>query len=105
MEEIRSTLVNPEGVVSVAAVNLCRHPGKLEGKTVLLYWNGKHNGNVFLERIGELLAEKVQGTRIIKSWEVVPESAQSKKSTKTSAEFADKLARLKPDISIGSQGD
>ena len=104
-EQVGWKLVNPEGVVEVKALNMNPHPVTLEGKNVLLRWNGKHNGDAFLSRIAELLTENIKDIRIIKNWEVVPETATLSSSSVTSKEFARRLADLKPDISIGSQAD
>ena len=104
-EQTRWELVNPEGAVQLQSFNVNPHPQTLEGKTVLLRWNGKHNGDVFLNRITELLTENVEDIKIIKSWEVVPETATSSSNPDTSKEFAKKLAELRPDISIGALAD
>jgi hypothetical protein len=98
-------LVNPEGRVNIKPLNLNPHPKNLSGKTVLLRWNGKHNGDVFLNRVAELLTESVEGAKIIKSWEVAPETMATSSHPKTSQEFARKLADYNPDIVIGSHGD
>ncbi|MFC2001972.1 hypothetical protein ACFLUZ_05690 [Chloroflexota bacterium] len=98
-------LINPEGVVEVASLKVSPHHGTLDGKTVLLRWDGKHNGDVMLNRIAELLTESVKGIKFIRSWEVAPETATNSSSPDISRENMQKLAKLKPDISIGSQGD
>jgi hypothetical protein len=95
-------IINPEGVVTqVAPIVLAPHPSSLEGKTVALRANGKHNSDVFLERIGELLKEKVKDVRIIKLWEAVPESF----TYPIKADTVKKVAALKPVIVMGSQAD
>ncbi len=81
------------------------HPGTLDGKTVLLRWNGKHNGNVFLERVAGLLAKNFKNIKIIKSWEVAPETATTTQHAEKSRLLVKKLAEFKPDLVIGSQGD
>lgn len=74
-EEIQKwKLVNPEGVAVVKPVQIAPRLASLEGKTVLLRWNGKHNGDNFLNRVAELLTEQVKDVRIIKMWEAVPGS-------------------------------
>jgi hypothetical protein len=98
-------LINPEGTVKVTPMEVNRHPATLEGKTVMLRWNGKHNGDEFLNRVAELLTAQVKGVKIIKSWEVVPETANMSRSPALSKDWAKKLAPLKPDIVIGSTGD
>lgn len=104
-ETIRWDMVNPEGVVVAEQASVNPHPETLESKTVLLRWNGKHNGDVFLNRIAELLVESVTGIRIMKSWEILPATATNSGNPATSQESARKLADLKPDIVIASQGD
>jgi len=104
-ERTRWELVNPEGAVNVKPFSLNPHPETLSGKTVLLRWNGKHNGDIFLNRITELLTENVEDVRIIKSWEVAPETEATSLHPNKSQEFAKRLADYKPDIVIGAQGD
>jgi hypothetical protein len=98
-------LVNPEGVVKITPMEVNPHPKSLEGRTVLLRWNGKHNGDNFLSRVGELLKEKVKGVRIVKSWEVAPWTAIIAGNPDKSKQIVDALAKEKPDIVIGSQCD
>jgi hypothetical protein len=72
----------------------------------MLRWNGKHNGDKFLERIAELLTDTVKGLKVIKSWEVAPETVDPiAGSQERSQEFARAIARFKPDIVIGAQSD
>jgi hypothetical protein len=81
------------------------HPKSLEGKTILLRWNGKHNGDNFLSRVGELLKEKVKDVKIVKSWEVAPWTAIIAGNPDKSKQIVETLAKEKPDIVIGSQCD
>jgi hypothetical protein len=80
-------------------------PSTLEDKTILLRWNGKHNGNIFLNKIADILVENIKGTKVIKNWEVAAETGVSSLNPETSREFADTLASYEPDIVIGSQAD
>ncbi|MBC8445837.1 MAG: hypothetical protein H8D74_01420 [Chloroflexi bacterium] len=91
--------------VSLGPVKLNTHPTSLEGKTVLLRWNGKPNGDKLLTRVGELLAEQMKDVKVIKMWEVAPSTAVSSDSAEVSAEIAEKIAAQKPDIVIASQCD
>jgi hypothetical protein len=102
----RWKILNPEGVVKIEPMKINPHPSTLEGKTVLLHWNGKHNGDKFLDRVAELLAQKVKDIKIIKSWEVAPETVDPiSGSQERSMELMKKLAAFKPDLVIGSQAD
>lgn len=95
----------PESAVLVEAVTLNPHPASLEGKTVVLRWNGKHNGDNFLNRVGELLTEQVKDVKIIKMWEVDPATACISESSEVSEGIAAKIAEQKPDLVIASQAD
>jgi hypothetical protein len=98
-------LINPQGVVKIVPMEVNPHPSTLEGKTVMLRWNGKHNGDLFLDRVAELLAEKIKDIKIIKSWQVALETADISQNENKSKQFVQKLAAFKPDIVIGSQCD
>ncbi len=99
-------ILNPEGVIKIEPMKINSHPSTLEGKTVMLRWNGKHNGDKFLERVGELLKEKVKNVRVVKSWEVAPETVDPITGSEgRSQEFARAIAKFRPDIVIGAQSD
>jgi len=98
-------LVNPEALVQVEAGQVNPHPKDLSGKTVVLYWNGKPNGDLFLNRIGELLIEKVDNVKVIKAWEVCPSTKRTDPTTEASRTTAKELAGLNPDLIIGAPGD
>ena len=89
----------------VGPVKMVSHPSNLEGKTVLLRWNGKPNGDLFLTRIGELLVEQVKGVKILKIWETDKSTAIISDSLEKSQEITDKIANLRPDLVIGAQAD
>jgi len=98
-------LINPEGMVKIEPMKVNAHPSSLEGKTVMLRWNGKHNGDNFLNRLGELLAKEVKGIKLIKSWEVAPETVGTSSTQETSQAWTKKLSTFKPDLVIASQCD
>ncbi len=107
---VLGTLVAPgfgaEGkLLKVGPVNITPHPTSLEGKTVLLRWNGKYNGDKFLSRLGEMLTEQVKNVRVIKMWEVDPGSAVISKKMEVSEQIASKMAKLKPAMVIAAQAD
>ena len=105
MEDQKWLLINPEGVVNLPKLKINPHPESLENKNIFLRWNGKHNGNVFLEKIAALLVENVKGVKIIKSWEVLPETANSSRNSLKSQEWVGKIAGFNPDLVIASQAD
>ncbi len=101
-------LINPEGAIVLPSCEKTttrpHRPATLEGKTVALLWNGKANGDFFLSRIGELLAERVKDVKVIKLWEVDPATTQYGPEA-FPAETVKKIKNFSPAIVIGSQGD
>jgi hypothetical protein len=104
-EQFALELVNPEGSIQSQPFTVKPHNESLENKTILLHWNSKHNGDLFLNKIGELLAEKIKGVKIIKGWEVTPETSLISGNLQTSKKNVGKLATFKPDMVIASQAD
>jgi hypothetical protein len=98
-------LVNPAGVIKAQPVKFVLRPASLEGKTVILRWNAKPNGDILLNRIGELLVQNIKGVKVIKAWEVAPETRSISYGHVTSQAVAKKLASLKPDLVIGAPAD
>jgi hypothetical protein len=94
-----------EKVPKVGPVKVNAHPASLEGKTVVLRWNGKMNGDKFLTRIGELLGQQVKNVRIIKMWETDRGTAAISKNREESERVATQMAQLKPDLVIAAQAD
>ena len=101
----RWDLINPEGVIKLEPMKINAHPSTLEGKTVVLRGNSKHNSDNFLNRIAELLQKEVKGIKIIKAWEVAPETYAISQNPDVAKQFAEKIASLKPDLVIASQCD
>jgi ABC-type Fe3+-hydroxamate transport system substrate-binding protein len=89
----------------VGPVKINLHPSTLERKTVVLRWNGKFNGDNFLNRVAELLTQQMKGVKVIKMWEVDKTTAAISDSLEKSEEFIEKIVKLKPDIVIASQAD
>jgi len=98
-----------EGLIGPVTMN--PHPTSLEGKTVVLRWNGKDNGDVVLNYLAELLTQ--EGVKeVIKLWEVDPDSAiiSGKENVismgmERSEIFAEEAAELGADLVIASQAD
>ncbi len=94
-----------KGLPKVGPVKMNPHPISLEGKTVLLRWNGKYNGDKFLNRVGELLTQQVRNVKVIKMWEVDSSTAVISKNAEVSIQVTGKILELKPDIVIAAQAD
>ncbi len=105
-EDIQSwELVNPAGVIKVTPIKMAARINSLEGKTVALKWNQKPNGQIFLDRVAELLKEKVKGVKIVKMYEVEPTTIPQSANMDVADRKAKLIATYKPDLVIGSQCD
>jgi len=80
----------------VGPVKMNPHPSSLEGKTVVLRWNGKYNGDRYLSRIGELMSQKIKSVKIIKMWEIDKSTGAISKNAEVSEQVAASIAKLKP---------
>ena len=98
-------LINPAGTIAIKPIQLAPRVSTLEGKTIVLRWNGKHNGNNFLDRIAELLAEKVPSAKVIKLYGIDKSTIKISGSSAESARIAQVIKGLKADIVIASQAD
>lgn len=98
-------LVNPAGIIQKASVEPAKRITSLDGKTIALRWNSKHNGDVLLDRLADLLARKHPDAKIVKTYEtdkslnaISGTAAESERITKA-------VASVKPDLVIASQCD
>ncbi len=98
-------LITPEGGVTVKPIKFVDRLPTLDGKTVLLRWNGKPNGDLFLNRVAELLSEKGKNIKIIRAYEVAPETSIISHGLEKSVLTANKLLSYNPDIVISAQCD
>lgn len=106
VSEVREwELVNPAGVLSITPIEIASRISTLEGKTVGLKWNGKPNGDLFLDRVAELLTKQVPGVKIVKFYEVEPTTVPQSSTQEIAKAKAQIIAKYKPDIVIGSQCD
>jgi hypothetical protein len=98
-------IINPTGVVKKPDVKPAKRLTSLAGKTVVLRWNGKHNGDNFLQRISELLAEKEPTAKIIKAWQTDPSLNKIAGNAGESKRIANALKEMGADIVIAAQCD
>lgn len=91
--------------INVGQVKMNPHPASLEGKTVVLRWNSKLNGDKVLDRVAQLLTQKVPGVKIVKMYQVDPSTVVVAEKMEDSLQIADKIVAQKPDIVIASQAD
>jgi hypothetical protein len=98
-------VINPAGVVQIKQEQLAPRINTLEGKTIVLRWNGKHNGDNFLNRIAELLKEKVPSAKVIKLYEVDRSTNKISGNLAESARIAQVIKGMGADIVIAAQTD
>ena len=93
------------GDCRIGPVKMNPHPGSLEGRTIVLRWNGKFNGDVLLNRLAELLVERVPGVKVVKMWKMDPSTATTSYNPWNTILFTQKIAALMPDLVIASSAD
>jgi len=94
-----------KAVTKMGAVAYNAHPASLEGKTVVLRWNGKYNGDKLLNKVAELLPLKIKDVKVVKMWEVDKATAVISDSMENSMAIVKKIADQKPAMVIASQAD
>jgi len=99
----KATVYCPTSVaITEKSINFVPRINTFDGKKIGLYWNGKPNGNFFLDRVAELLEKRYRGIEIVKLWEVDPTGTAH--ADKKSDEILDFIAKS-ADIVIAGQGD
>ena len=98
-------VLNPTGTIDIKQVQLAPRITTLEGKTIVLRWNDKQNGDNFLNRIAELLKEKIPSAKVIKLYEIDKSTVKISGSVAESARIAQVIKGLHADIVIAAQTD
>lgn len=96
---------NPAGVIEKATVKPAGRLTSLDGKTIVLRWNGKNNGDVALNKLAELLAKKAPTAKIVKSYELDASINKIAGSPGESERINKVIMGHKPDLVIASQAD
>ena len=98
-------VINPQGTVAIQEIKLAPRLTTLEGKTIVLRWNSKHNGDNYLDRVAELLAQKVPSAKVIKLYEQDKSTVRTSSSNAESLRIAKVIKGMKADLVIASQAD
>ena len=99
----KTIVYNPTSVaVTEQNIRFAPRIDSFEGKRIGLMWNGKANGNFYLNRVAELLEKKYKGIQIIKFWEVDPKGTAHPDRKSDAA--LDNMAKSS-DVVIASQAD
>ena len=98
-------VINPQGTIAIKEIKPAPRLTTLEGKTIVLRWNSKHNGDNYLDRIAELLAQKVPSAKVIKLYELDKSTVRTSSSNAESLRIANVIKGMKADLVIASQAD
>jgi len=98
-------VVNPAGVIEKSSIKPAARLTTLEGKTIVLRWNGKNNGDLVLDHLAGLLTRKYPTAKVIKAYKLDPSINKISGSQEESERINKVLAAHKPDIVIASQAD
>lgn len=98
-------LVIPTGVIEQAQIDPAKRITDLKGKTIVLRWNGKNNGDLALDRLADLLAKDYPSAKIIKSYVQDPSLNSITGHVGESQRVANVIKGLGPDIVIAAQAD
>lgn len=79
----------------------------LGGKTIVLRWNGKSNGDLVPDRLAELLAKKYPTTKIVETYRDMADQNLNKifATQDESMRTMEAVASVRPNIIIASQAD
>lgn len=80
-------------------------PNSLVNKIIVLRWNGKHNGDVLLNRLSVLLAQAFPDTQVIKAYRTDPGLSTISGSLAESNRITQRLVDMEPDMVIAAPGD
>ena len=98
-------LINPMGEIEVTSVDPAPRITDLDGKTVVLRWNGKNNGDVALDHLAVLLGKKYPKAKIVKSYTMDKDINTITGNNEQSMRVANFIKALKPDLVIASTAD
>jgi hypothetical protein len=101
VKEDKLVVLSPAGDAQTETYKTSERVETLNGKTVGLYWNGKPNGDVFLDEIAHHLKTRFDGLSVVKLWEVKPDTRTVYGNSAESLKFMAKAA----DFLIGSSAD
>ena len=98
-------LINPSGEIEKVTELPAPRPDSLAGLTIGLRWNGKHNGDVFLDRLAVLLAEHLPDVKLVKLYQEDPSINIISSNDAESNRITDVIRSYGPDLVIASQAD
>ena len=101
MDKQEYAVMNPVAEVTVQESGMADRFADLNGKRIGLFWNGKPNGDVFLDEVARELGSRFHGLETVKIWEIRPETRTVYGNSADNLEFIAQSA----DFIIGASGD
>ena len=101
MDKQEWVLLNPTAEVESDNFKISARLPDLKGKTIGLYWNGKPNGDVFLNEVAHHLSARFDGLKIVRIWELKPETKTVYGNSTDNLEFMARNA----DFIMGASAD
>ena len=95
------SLLSPVADVEIRQLERAGRNADLNGKTIGLFWNGKPNADLFLDEVAEELRARFEGLKIVRMWEVKPETRTALGNSVENLKFMAQNA----DLIIGASGD
>ncbi|MDR0826740.1 MAG: hypothetical protein LBN33_02525 [Desulfovibrio sp.] len=95
----------PTGEIEKTSVDPAPRIKNLDGKTIALRWNGKNNGDVFLDHLAVLLHKKYPSAKIVKTYEMEKSLNTITGANDVSMKVTEFIKKQKPDLVIAAQAD
>jgi len=95
------TVLNPVADASISGHEAAVHSDDLRGRRVGLWWNGKPNGDIFLNELAAQLEIQHPGMQTVRMWELEPATTTFYGVPRDKLEFMARGA----DLVIGALGD
>ena len=90
-------ILNPVGILNFKPLSPAKRLTEFKGKKIGLYWNRKARGNVALDRVKEILAQRFEGMSF--------EWFETKVSVEASQEWFENVRKQGVDGVVGATGD
>lgn len=94
-------LMNPVADTEARHFSMSDRASSLDGRTVGLFWNGKPNGDIFLNEVARHLEARFARVKIVSMWEARPETRTFYGNSADSLKFMAQNA----DLVIGTSAD
>jgi hypothetical protein len=70
MDTQKWTVMNPVGDVEIENLGGASRLDDFSGKRIGLWWNGKPNGDIFLDELARQLESRFSGMAAVRMWEI-----------------------------------